>query len=104
MALGRYYTKKQLTKFTYDVIEENGLVSVDEMAQARLDIATTTLVNYTTAFALALNNSEGYGTKRLNRVLKSAFSNLECIKTGNLKIEDLDEWMKEMKLEIIMDE
>jgi hypothetical protein len=68
---------------------------IDDRAR---DLAVKSLINFSKAFALALHDEYEFGEKRLNKVITKAFSYIECVGTGNLDLDSLNDWANSIGL------
>ena len=46
-------------------------------------------------FVMALNNELGFGSVRINRVIERASLQFQCLESGELSQDDLENWCKE---------
>ena len=90
----REQEKKQVK---YTLTNEQIANMVEEEAHKRI---MPVLYDLSLAFALALADSEDFGKVRISRVMQKAFSNIECLGDGHLNYKDLQEWEKEMGLNV----
>jgi polysaccharide deacetylase 2 family uncharacterized protein YibQ len=90
-----FMSENQVTELTQKIMEE-------ALAKTRMEAMKYSADCIISAFTIALHDMEGFGVKRLKRVLEKVNTTFECInyEGSELTLDDLKAMCKEIGIEV----